>query len=111
MKALFLSLTLLGLSTVNIQQLNAEEKMSNRKLAELIQDSANLSANKYCSEKDKGTSEQKSLNKAYYAFVSNVADEANTTPIVIHESLNKEALDHFWSSFNTFAFEICPKYY
>jgi len=109
MKALLLSLTLLG--TISMGEVKAEENSVNLDMVKIFQEGAKASADQYCYKKDEGFSETRALDEAYYSFTSYVAKELQTTPIIVHESIPREQLDQFWNTFNTFAYENCPEYY
>jgi len=104
MRALILCLTLLG--TFGLQPVNAGEGKT-----DVIYQATENSADTYCSAKDNKVNEEKALAMAYYNFTKELANEFDTTPIVVHEGLTDKQVNKFWDVFNVHAYDECPEYY
>lgn len=106
-------------NTINPLQVLSQNTTSNfdvsnpksRESAEVYNQAMENSAERYCKEKDSGTSETESLDRAIFQFIEESSTKLNTTQYQFSVSLDSEDLNTFWGGFNLYAIQKCPEYY
>lgn len=84
-----------------------DQELENR-LGYLAQQSSEV----YCTSKDRGISEEKSLKNAFVFFLKGIQEDTRASwQEVIILTENQKFIDYYESLFNQYALQNCPEYY